>query len=74
MKNVFMGFAILLLTSCSDNSDARYDSGYSDGYATGYNTTCEIRATLIAGDWDDEHYSRGYREGYASGSYDCKNK
>ena len=36
--------------------------------------TCEIRATLIAGDWDDEHYSRGYREGYASGSYDCKNK
>jgi len=45
--------------------------GYDDGYAAGYNTTCEIRATLIEGDWDSEANSRGYNTGYADGSAAC---
>ena len=61
-----------LLVGC-DSSDSRYDSGYSDGYASGYNTTCEIRATMIEGDWSDENYSRGYNDGYSDGSRDCRN-
>ena len=74
VRRVFIGLALLFLTSCSDSSDSRYDSGYSDGYATGYNTTCKNRATLIEGDWDDEHYTDGYNQGYSSGSNDCTNK
>ncbi len=62
----------LLLAGCGPSTDSRYDSGYSDGYAEGYNTTCEIRATLVEGDWDDENYSRGYQDGRFSGAADCK--
>ena len=65
--------SIFLLYSC-DNADERYDVGYDDGYAAGYNTTCNIRATMIEGDWDDKNYSSGYRNGYADGSYACRNK
>ena len=74
MRRFVIGLSILLLTSCSDSSDSRFDTGYSDGYATGYNTTCKIRATLIEGDWDDEHYTDGYNQGYSAGSYDCTNQ
>jgi hypothetical protein len=62
----------IVLASCGESADSRYDYGYDDGYATGYNTTCEIRATLIEGDWGDEHYSEGYRDGYAAGALECK--
>lgn len=55
-----------------EDPDERYDTGYSDGYAAGYNTTCEIRATLIEGDWDSEPYSAGYNDGYHDGSIDCR--
>jgi len=74
-KPIFMLLSALtfVLSACGGESpDARYDSGYSDGYAVGFNTTCEIRATLIEGDWDDEHYSSGYRDGYATGALDCQ--
>jgi len=74
IRRVFIVLALLLLTSCSDSSDSRYNSGYSDGYATGFNTTCKIRATLIEGDWDNEYYTDGYSQGYSSGSNDCINK
>ena len=61
----------LLLSACS-NED-KFDVGY-DGYVAGYNTTCEIRATMVEGDWDNQSYSRGYQKGYETGSQDCKNK
>ena len=65
---------VLLLQGCFSSSDADYESGYSDGYAAGYNTTCKIRATMVAGDWGNEDYSKGYRTGSSAGSYDCRNK
>jgi hypothetical protein len=66
--------ALLLISSCSagESYDSGYNRGYSDGYATGYNTTCEIRATLIAGDWETNGYKPGYDAGYAAGSEQCK--
>ena len=60
----------VLLVGCTD-ADERYDVGYDDGYAEGYNTTCQIRATLIEGDWDDQNYSRGYSDGRSDGANDC---
>lgn len=62
----------LLLTACS--SEDKYDVGYDDGYAAGYNTTCQIRATMIEGDWDSESYSNGYQRGYQAGSLACRKK
>lgn len=62
-----------VLTACDKKSKLGYDEGRSDGYAVGYNTTCQIRTTLIAGEWDNEEYSRGYRDGYAVGALDCTN-
>lgn len=62
---------ILALAGCGPSADQRYDSGYSDGYAEGYNTTLEIRATLVEGDWDDKNYSRGYNDGRAVGVRDA---
>lgn len=60
----------LLLTACTD-ADERYDVGYDDGYAEGYNTTCQIRATLIEGNWSNADYSRGYADGRADGAHEC---
>ena len=60
------------LTGCFESSTSAYERGYSDGYASGYNTTCKIRSTLIAGDFDNKHYTRGYEEGYASGARACR--
>ena len=68
---IIIGFALYFFVFRED-SEERYGAGYNDGYATGWNTTCQIRATLIDGDWDNEDYSRGYREGYAAGSIDCR--
>ena len=62
-------FLPLLFLACGGST---YDQGYDDGYAAGYNTTCDIRATLIEGDWDDEDYSKGYRAGYEDGAQDCR--
>ncbi|OYW53040.1 MAG: hypothetical protein B7Y80_18965 [Hyphomicrobium sp. 32-62-53] len=63
----------LALAGCDRKPKLGYDNGRSDGYAVGYNTTCQIRTTLIAGEWDNEEYSRGYRDGYAAGALDCTN-
>lgn len=59
------------LTSCGGIDEDAYDSGYEDGYAVGYNTTCEIRATMIEGDWSNEDYSRGYADGQTAGTIAC---
>lgn len=64
-------FSALALTGCGESADSARDRGYDDGYAAGYNTTCQIRSTLIAGDWDNRHYSEGYNAGYADGSAAC---
>ena len=69
-----LAFAIWLTLSCKsadERTDERYDVGYNDGYATGYNTACEIRATLIEGDFKNKHYAEGYRVGYSAGVTQC---
>lgn len=62
--------ALLLLAAC-DDAEERYDVGYDDGYAVGYNTACEIRTTLIEGDFDSADYARGYANGQADGIAGC---
>ena len=62
--------AALFLTAC-EAADSAYDRGYGDGYAVGYNTACEIRATLIAGDWENADYSSGYAAGQSAGTMAC---
>ena len=69
MRQAFL-LALLVLSGCSD-ADERYDVGYDDGYAEGYNTTCQIRATMVEGDWEDENYSQGYMHGRNDGARDC---
>jgi len=63
---------VAVAQSVGADADERNDSGYNDGFAAGYNTTCEIRATLIEGDWDDSEYSSGYEAGYADGAKECE--
>jgi len=72
MKTLIISFLFFITVSGCQNAESRYDSGYDDGYATGYNTTCQIRATLVEGDWNDKNYMLGYRDGYAAGALDCK--
>ena len=75
IAGVFLVMTASLISGCEQSdadADSRYDAGYSDGYAEGYNTACEIRATLVEGDWDDEHYTAGYEDGRAVGVADCK--
>ena len=67
-----LGLCVFLSLFGCESADSRYDAGFNDGYAVGYNTTCEIRATLVEGDWDDDNYSAGYRDGYAEGAIDCR--
>ncbi len=67
-------YAIILafcLSACGGVDDEAYDRGYGDGYAVGYNTTCEIRATIVDGNWSDEDYSRGYADGQTDGTIAC---
>lgn len=61
---------VLLLAAC-ESGDEAYDRGYDDGFAVGYNTACEIRATMIAGDWSNADYSRGYADGQTDGTVAC---
>lgn len=71
MRRLSLVTISLALTACGGVDEEAYDSGYSDGYAVGYNTTCEIRATIIEGDWSDEDYSRGYADGQTAGTIAC---
>lgn len=63
--------AIVLVVSGCEDKEAAYDSGYGDGYAVGYNTTCQIRRTLIEGNWSSESYSKGYEAGMVAGINAC---
>lgn len=58
------------LGGCADGEE-RADVGYSDGYAVGYNTACEIRATLVEGDFKDERYAAAYARGQVDGIQGC---
>lgn len=73
MKQIFLLGTMLLISACKgESAEERLDAGYSDGYAVGYNTECEIRATLIEGDFDNADYSRGYYAGLADGAAACR--
>jgi hypothetical protein len=63
--------ASVLLLACGPSSEERADVGYDDGYAVGYNTECEIRATMIDGDFKHSSYSYAYQRGYADGAAAC---
>lgn len=68
--------SVLLLLLCATiigcaDADERYDTGYDDGFAVGYNTACEIRATLIEGDFENKDYARGYAQGQTDGIMQC---
>ena len=74
-KALFACSLALLTAACGESSEQKYDQafdrGYSDGYAVGYNTACEIRATLIEGDWGNSGYSAGYAAGNTDGTIAC---
>lgn len=72
LKLLIASAAISLVAGCGESADSAGDRGYSDGYAAGYNTTCQIRSTLIAGDWDNKAYSEGYQQGYSAGAIACQ--
>lgn len=67
----FVGPALPACTSREQRADERADVGYTDGYAVGYNTACQIRATLIEGDFKNEDYSRAYANGQTDGISAC---
>jgi len=60
----------LVLLGC-DDSEERYNAGYSDGYAVGYNTACQIRATLVEGEYSNADYARGFAQGQTDGIIAC---
>lgn len=62
---------LVLFSVAACKEEDKFDAGYDDGFASGYNTACEIRATLIEGDWDSQSYTRGYNEGNAAGILEC---
>jgi hypothetical protein len=72
MRRCFIALSFVMIACSSDGYDQAYDRGYGDGYAVGYNTTCEIRATMISGDWDTEGYKSGYDVGYVAGEKQYK--
>ena len=72
LRTVATFLVSVVLAGCGPSKQERWDAGYDDGFASGYNTTCEIRATMIEGDWKDADYSSGYREGYADGATECR--
>lgn len=71
IRTALLILAFMTVQGCGSNAEERYDVGYSDGYAVGYNTACDIRATLIEGDWKSEHYARGYADGGTAGTIAC---
>lgn len=76
----FMIRAVFILLSlvffgvgCSEQEKPKgADVGYSDGYASGYNTECDIRATVIYGDWENEEYSQAFSNGEYDGKIACR--
>ena len=70
MTPLVAAIALVALAGCDDKA-AKYDSGRADGYAVGYNTACQLRATLITGDWSSEAYSKGYAAGVTAGITAC---
>jgi hypothetical protein len=68
---VACGLAFASLSACSQPEE-RSDVGYSDGYAVGYNTECQIRATLVEGDFKNEAYAKAYRAGLLEGASACR--
>ena len=64
-------FALGVVAGCGPSTEKRTDVGYDDGYAVGYNTECEIRATMIDGDFKSAAYSNAYRRGYEQGAAAC---
>jgi hypothetical protein len=56
--------------ACGDDVD-QGDLGYDDGYAVGYNTACEIRTTLIAGNFENNEYATAYGRGQTDGIIAC---
>lgn len=60
-----------VLAGCS-KAEERADVGYDDGYAVGYNTACEIRATLVNGDFENKHYAAAYARGQSDGIVACQ--
>jgi hypothetical protein len=74
MKSIILIVLIVLVVRHFNEPEDKYGVGYDDGYATGYNTTCEIKATLIEGDWENESYSNGYNAGYRDGSIACNQR
>ena len=68
---ITIGLMTLGLFGC-EGSDSAYNRGYGDGYASGYNTTCNIRATLVHGEWDNTNYKAGYDSGYSVGAANCR--
>jgi len=71
IRKIVFALCCATLLSCGDY-EGDYDRGFGDGHAAGYNTTCEIRTTLISGDWDNKGYSDGYADGYDIGASECK--
>ena len=70
-RAILVGARVVILAGCGDSTG--YDEGYDDGYAEGYNTTCDIRSTLVHGEWDNAEYTQGYNDGRRAGSADCLN-
>ncbi len=72
MRLIFFVVVVLITVTSCDQFKDKSDVGYSDGYAVGYNTTCQIRVTLIEGDWDNQSYAKGYNRGYIDGANACR--
>lgn len=71
MRGAAVGFLGALALAGCEKAAERRDVGYSDGYAVGYNTACEIRATLVDGDFDNPDYAKAYAAGQTDGTVAC---
>ena len=59
-------FVLLVLLFSSLNACDSKDweaAGYQDGYAVTINTACNIRGTLVSGNFEKPAYARGYSRG-----------
>ena len=64
-------FALMITLSGCDEFKDKKEAGYSDGYAVGYNAACEIRATLVDGDFKNSSYAAAYASGQTDGIMAC---